>query len=130
MGAALTAQEVWQQLLEGNQRFVKGSPLSRNLPALRESLVKGQNPMAAVLCCSPFARAEEGLGLVKDRRSGAFVGQDLRIGGPRLIAHRLDSGQNILVFPAGCSMTIGAHQYASASSVVWIESVRLGSEET
>ena len=52
MGAALTAQEVWQQLLEGNQRFVKGSPLSRNLPALRESLIKGQNPMAAVLCCS------------------------------------------------------------------------------
>ncbi|MEJ2070741.1 MAG: carbonic anhydrase [Syntrophobacterales bacterium] len=51
-GPALTAQEVWQQLLEGNQRFVKGSPLSRNLPALRESLIKGQNPRAAVLCCS------------------------------------------------------------------------------
>ena len=51
-GPALTAQEVWQQLLEGNQRFVKGSPLSRNLPALRENLIRGQNPMAAVLCCS------------------------------------------------------------------------------
>lgn len=51
-GPAFTAKEVWQHLLEGNDRFVKGSPLSRNLPVLRESLVKGQNPMAAVLCCS------------------------------------------------------------------------------
>jgi len=52
MGSAITAKEVWQQLLEGNDRFVKGSPLNRDLPALRESLVKGQHPKAAVLCCS------------------------------------------------------------------------------
>ncbi len=52
MGAALSAKEVWQQLLEGNDRFVKGNPLSRDLPALRGSLVKGQHPGAAVLCCS------------------------------------------------------------------------------
>jgi carbonic anhydrase len=52
MGPAHTAREVWQQLLEGNDRFVKGKPLSRNLPALRESLVEGQHPRAAVLCCS------------------------------------------------------------------------------
>ncbi len=52
MAAALTAREVWQQLVEGNDRFVKGSPRGRDLPALRESLVKGQHPQAAVLCCS------------------------------------------------------------------------------
>jgi carbonic anhydrase len=52
MGPAITAKEVWQQLLEGNDRFVKGRPLSRDLPALRASLVKGQSPRAAVLCCS------------------------------------------------------------------------------
>ena len=51
-GSTLTAKEVWQHLLEGNDRFVKGNPLSRNLPALRESLIKGQSPQAAVLCCS------------------------------------------------------------------------------
>ncbi len=52
MGPAITAREVWQQLVEGNDRFVKGSPVGRDLPALRESLVKGQHPKAAVLCCS------------------------------------------------------------------------------
>lgn len=51
-GSAITAKEVWQQLLEGNDRFIKGCPLSRDLPALRASLVKGQSPKAAVLCCS------------------------------------------------------------------------------
>jgi carbonic anhydrase len=51
-GPAITAQEAWQQLLEGNERFIEGHPLRRNLPALRESLVKGQSPVAAVLCCS------------------------------------------------------------------------------
>lgn len=52
MSPTISAKEVWQQLVEGNDRFVKGSPLSRDLPALRESLVKGQHPKAAVLCCS------------------------------------------------------------------------------
>ncbi len=48
----LNSKEVWQKLMEGNQRFVQGSTLARNLPELRQSLVKSQHPMAAVLCCS------------------------------------------------------------------------------
>jgi len=51
-GPGLTGQEVWQQLLEGNDRFVQGRPQGRNLPDLRQSLAKGQSPKAAVLCCS------------------------------------------------------------------------------
>jgi len=48
----VTGQEVWQQLLEGNGRFVENRALHRNLPELRQSLVAGQHPRAAVLCCS------------------------------------------------------------------------------
>ncbi len=51
-GPGLTAKEVWQELLGGNMRFVQGLFLGRNLVSLRESLTKGQIPMAAVLCCS------------------------------------------------------------------------------
>jgi carbonic anhydrase len=51
-GSGLTAKEVWQELLGGNMRFVQGLFLGRNLVSLRESLTKGQIPMAAVLCCS------------------------------------------------------------------------------
>jgi carbonic anhydrase len=51
-GPGLTAQEVWQLLLEGNMRFVQGFFMGRNLLDLRKSLTRGQIPMAAVLCCS------------------------------------------------------------------------------
>ena len=51
-GPKLNGKEVWQKLLEGNQRFMQGSVLARSLPELRRSLVKGQHPLAAVLCCS------------------------------------------------------------------------------
>lgn len=51
-GPGLTAQEVWQLLLEGNMRFVQGLFMGRNLLDLRKSLTRGQIPMAAVLCCS------------------------------------------------------------------------------
>jgi carbonic anhydrase len=48
----LNGEEVWQKLSEGNRRFVKSAALTRNFPELRQSLVKGQHPLAAVLCCS------------------------------------------------------------------------------
>lgn len=48
----LSGKEVWQKLMEGNQRFIQGMTLTRDLPGLRRSLVKGQHPKAAVLCCS------------------------------------------------------------------------------
>jgi carbonic anhydrase len=51
-GPGLSAQEVWQLLLEGNMRFVQGFFMGRNLLDLRKSLTRGQIPMAAVLCCS------------------------------------------------------------------------------
>ncbi|MGQ9688499.1 MAG: carbonic anhydrase [Desulfobaccales bacterium] len=48
----ITGKEVWRQLLEGNRRFVHNQPLTRNLPELNQSLIGGQHPKAAVLCCS------------------------------------------------------------------------------
>jgi carbonic anhydrase len=48
----LTGKEVWRHLLEGNSRFCQNRPLTRNLPELRQSLMGGQHPQAAVLCCS------------------------------------------------------------------------------
>ncbi len=49
---SLNGQEVWQILMEGNQRFQQGSVLARSLLELRRSLVRGQHPLAAVLGCS------------------------------------------------------------------------------
>src|SRR5512143_3201274 len=48
----LSGRQVWQRLMEGNMRFVQGLFQGRNLLDLRRSLAQGQQPEAAVLCCS------------------------------------------------------------------------------
>ncbi len=51
-GPELTGRQVWQRLMEGNMRFVQGLFQGRNLLDLRRTLARGQQPEAAVLCCS------------------------------------------------------------------------------
>jgi carbonic anhydrase len=48
----LNGRQVWQRLMEGNMRFVQGLFQGRNLLDLRRTLARGQQPEAAVLCCS------------------------------------------------------------------------------
>jgi carbonic anhydrase len=50
--AGFTGRQVWQRLMEGNMRFVQGLFQGRNLLDLRRTLAQGQQPEAAVLCCS------------------------------------------------------------------------------
>ncbi len=51
-GLALSGKQVWQRLMAGNLRFVQGLFMGRNLLDLRRTLSQGQQPEAAVLCCS------------------------------------------------------------------------------
>ena len=51
-GPGFTGKQVWQRLMEGNMRFVQGLFQGRNLLDLRRTLAQGQQPEAAVLCCS------------------------------------------------------------------------------
>lgn len=59
MQPGLTGRQVWQHLLVGNRRFVQGRSQGRNLPELRRRLAQGQQPQAAVLCCSDSRVAPE-----------------------------------------------------------------------
>jgi carbonic anhydrase len=66
-GPKLAGREVWQHLLAGNQRFIQGRTQARDLPELRRLLAQGQQPQAAVLCCSdsrvpPELIFDQGLG--------------------------------------------------------------------
>jgi carbonic anhydrase len=73
-------KEVWRQLLEGNDRFVRGQTWVRNFPRLRKNLIEGQNPKAAVLCCSdsrvpPYIVFDHSLGdLFVVRTAGLVLG--------------------------------------------------------
>jgi carbonic anhydrase len=48
----VNGKQVWQRLIAGNMRFVQGLFQGRNLLDLRRTLTQGQQPEAAVLCCS------------------------------------------------------------------------------
>ena len=76
----INGKEIWRQLLEGNDRFVRGRTWVRNLPRLRKTLIEGQNPKAAVLCCSdsrvpPYVVFDHSLGdLFVVRTAGLVLG--------------------------------------------------------
>jgi len=45
-------EQIWTDLMAGNERFVSGKPKARDFSALRKSLVGGQHPKVVVLACS------------------------------------------------------------------------------
>jgi carbonic anhydrase len=47
-----SAELIWADLMEGNQRFVGGKTKAVDVVPLRQSLVNGQKPKVAVLACS------------------------------------------------------------------------------
>jgi carbonic anhydrase len=50
--AAVPPDKIWAELMAGNARFIAGTPKTRALVSLRQSLAKGQHPKAIVLSCS------------------------------------------------------------------------------
>ena len=52
---------------------------------------------------------------------GAFVGQDLHLSGDEVISHKLTTGEHVLVFEQGLSMSIGANRFESDKGVVWLD---------
>ena len=50
---SLTAEQAWQRLKDGNERFAAGQSENKDLGAARrQELTAGQRPFAAVLSCS------------------------------------------------------------------------------
>ncbi len=49
---ALTFDDIWNDLMQGNRRFVEGKPSDRTLVPTRVELAKGQKPKVMVLGCS------------------------------------------------------------------------------
>jgi carbonic anhydrase len=62
-----SADEIWADLMQGNQRFVDGKPRTYGWVSLRDTLAKGQNPNVVVLACADSRVAPE---LVFDKNLG------------------------------------------------------------
>jgi carbonic anhydrase len=63
----LSAEQIWNSLMEGNNRFVEGKPAARDVVSRRRDLEKTQHPFVSVLSCSdsrvpPEVIFDQGLG--------------------------------------------------------------------
>ncbi|MFH1883677.1 MAG: LPS assembly protein LptD [Planctomycetota bacterium] len=57
---------------------------------------------------------------IENQQAAVIVGQDLHMAGRAVISHQLSTGEHILVFRDGFSMSIGANEFSSDSAVVWL----------
>ena len=64
---SLSADDIWADLMRGNERFVEGKPRAYGWASLRATLTKGQNPKVVVLACADSRVAPE---LVFDKNLG------------------------------------------------------------
>jgi len=79
------AEEVWAKLLAGNQRFVLGKPLVRDVVERRKAVLAGQQPRVVVLGCSdsrvsPSLIFDQGLGDLFEVRVAGNVADALAMG--------------------------------------------------
>ncbi|QMU97611.1 carbonic anhydrase [Microbacterium esteraromaticum] len=84
MTATLTPAEAWQEMLDGNRRFVAGSPAHPHQDVeKRHELTEGQAPIATLFGCSDSRLAAEiifdkGLGdLFVVRNAGQVIGESI-----------------------------------------------------
>ena len=119
-GPGLTGRQIWQQLLAGNQRFVQGRSQGRNLPELRRRLAQGQQPQAAVLCCSdsrvpPELIFDQSLGDLFVVRTAGDVADRAALGSLEYAAEVLRSPVLVVLGHEQC----GAVAAAASSGRVW-----------
>lgn len=89
-------EEVWAELVEGNKRFVAGTPKERSLVPLRQELAKGQKPRAMVLTCAdsrvvPTLIFDQSLGDLFVIRSAGNTADPVALGSLEYSAEHLGS---------------------------------------
>ena len=87
--AQAPADQIWNELVSGNRRFMNGKSEPRDLVARRRELAKTQNPRVAVLSCSdsrvpPELVLDQGLGDLFVVRSAGGSADPLALGSLRV----------------------------------------------
>ena len=107
------AQEIWAELMQGNQRFVSGKPKHRDLVTLRDGLATSQHPKAIVLACSdsrvaPELIFDQNLGDLFVVRSAGNIADAIGIGSIEYAAEHLGSTVLVVMGHTKCGAVTAA----------------------
>jgi carbonic anhydrase len=102
-----TPEEIWNDLMEGNRRFVAGQPRQRNLIGVRQALVKEQHPQVIVLGCAdsrvcPELLFDKNLGELFVVRTAGNVADPVAVGSLEYAAEHLHSRMLVVLGHESC----------------------------
>src|SRR5580700_3930544 len=108
-----SADQIWNQLVAGNHRFVTGKSAPHDLQAQRESLTKTQHPQVAVLSCSdsrvpPELIFDAGLGDLFVVRSAGEDDDAMLIGSLEYAVEHLGSTVIVVMGQQSCGAVTAA----------------------
>lgn len=108
-----SAQAIWADLMQGNQRFVSGKAKVRDLVTLRGNLAKSQHPKAIVLACSdsrvaPELIFDQNLGDLFVVRSAGNIADAIGVGSIEYAAEHLGSTVLVVLGHTKCGAVTAA----------------------
>jgi carbonic anhydrase len=119
---AVSADQIWNDLATGNQRFVTGRTAPHDFPSQRKALTKTQHPRVAVLSCSdsrvpPELVFDTGLGELFVVRSAGEDDDPLSIGSLEYATEHLESTVIVVLGHQSCGAVTAACSGGKSESV-------------
>jgi carbonic anhydrase len=110
---APSAEAIWADLMEGNQRFVSGKTKAVDVVPLRQSLAKGQQPKVVVLACSdsrvaPEILFDKSLGDLFVIRSAGNIADAIGVGSIEYAVEHLGSSVLVVLGHEKCGAVTAA----------------------
>ncbi len=107
------AEQIWQDLMDGNRRFREGKPRERTLVPTRQELAKGQAPRVIVLGCSdsrvpPSLVFDKSLGDLFVVRTAGNVADPVGLGSIEYAAEHLHSSLLVVLGHEKCGAVAAA----------------------
>ncbi len=108
-----STEEIWEDLVTGNRRFVMGLPRARDHVKAREELFQGQHPKAIVLACAdsrvgPELVFDKGLGSLFVVRSAGNIADPILLGSIEYAAEHLHAPLLVIVGHEKCGAVSAA----------------------
>ena len=119
---SVSADQIWNDLAAGNQRFVTGKTAPEDFVAQRKALIKSQHPHTAVLSCSdsrvpPETLFDAGLGQLFVVRSAGEDDDAVVIGSLEYAVEHLGSSVIVVMGHQSCGAVTAACSGGKSESV-------------